>query len=164
MILSIIAAIGTNNALGNNNQLLWHMPADMQFFKRTTTGHTVIMGRKTFESFPKGALPNRRNIVVTRDPNYSKPNIEVVHSIEEALGLLKNSPSQEVFVIGGGELYKEALPWADKLYITHIDDAPEADTFFPAIGSEWQKVSEETHSADEKNPHNYTFTTYQKTA
>ncbi len=164
MILSIIAAIGTNNALGNNNQLLWHMPADMQFFKRTTTGHTVIMGRKTFESFPKGALPNRRNIVVTRDPNYSKPNIEVVHSIEEALGLLKNSPSQEVFVIGGGELYKEALPWADKLYITHIDDAPEADTFFPTIGSEWQKVSEEAHNADEKNPHPYTFTIYKKTA
>src|SRR3989338_1558698 len=118
MILSLIAAIGKNNELGKNNTLLFHLPADMKFFRDTTRGHAVIMGRKTFESLP-GILPNRRNVIITRDQNYKKEGIEVVHSIEEAVNLFNNPPAggEEVFIIGGAEIYKQAMPIADKLYI-----------------------------------------------
>lgn len=169
MILSLIAAIGKNNELGKGNDLLWNMPEDMKYFRDTTRGHSVIMGRKTFESIPNAPLPNRRNVIITRDKNYKKDppaqagGIEVVNSLEEAISLFKNEDT-EVFVIGGGEIYKQAMDYADKLYITHIDAKDdEATTFFPEIiPIVWNEVSHEEHKKDEKNPYNYTFSVYEK--
>lgn len=160
-MISIIAAIGKNNELGKGNTLLWNMPADMKHFKDTTSGHGVIMGRKTFESIGR-PLPNRRNIVITRDSSYKKEGIEIVHSVEESTKLFKNE--EEVFVIGGAEIYKQALPFADRLYITHVDDIKsDADAFFPEIiPIVWNEIKHEEHQKDEKNPHNYTFSVYEK--
>ncbi len=161
MTLSLIAAIGKNNELGKNNTLLWNMPADMKHFRDTTRGHTVIMGRKTFESIGR-PLPNRRNIVITRDNQYQKDGIEVVHSMEEALALVKDS-DEEVFNIGGSEIYKVGMPFADKLYITHIDGSFDADAFFPEIkNTEWEQSSTEPYEKDAENPYNYSFTVYTK--
>lgn len=163
MILSLIAGIGTHNELGGKNQLLWHLPNDMQYFRTTTKGHPIIMGRKTFESIGR-ALPHRRNIVVTRDESYSAEGIECASSLEKALELFKES-DEEVFLIGGGELYKQALPFADKLYITHIDTASletalVADTFFPQIGPEWKEISREDHAPDAEHAYGYSFVVY----
>ena len=160
MIFSIIAGIGKNNELGKDNQLLWKLPADMKHFRETTSGHPVIMGRKTHESIGR-PLPNRRNIVVTRDQDYVKDGIEVVHSIEEALALFENS-DEEVFNIGGAQIYTEGITFADKLYITHVDATFDADTFFPSIGDSWQKISEEKYPADEQNEYPFSFATYIK--
>lgn len=130
MSVSIIASVGRNFELGKNNDLIWHFKQDMKFFKETTLGHTVIMGRKTFESLPK-ALPNRLNVVITSDSSYSAENIVVVSSVEQAL---KYCDNEEAFVIGGGMIYKEFLPFADKLYLTEIEDSLEnADTYFPSF-------------------------------
>ncbi len=162
MILSIIAAIGKNNELGKGNDLLWRIPADQKHFRQATTGHAVVMGRKTYESLGR-PLPNRRNIVITRDKNYMGLGIEVVHSLDEALNLFKNS-NEEVFSIGGAEIYKQSIEKADKLYITHIDASDKkADAFFPEIiPVVWNEVSREEHKADEKNPHNYVFSVYDR--
>ncbi len=128
MAISIIAAIGKNNELGKNNDLIWHFKEDMKFFRETTTGNTVLMGRKTFESLPH-ALPNRRNVVVTKDENYIAEGAEVFHSVEEAL---KSTENDNVFVIGGAMIYNELLPLCNKLYLTEIDDeCPDADVYFP---------------------------------
>lgn len=162
MTLSLIAAIGTNNELGKNNALLWNMPADMKHFRDTTRGKTVIMGRKTFESIGR-PLPNRRNIIITRDENYRAEGVEIFYSLESALKLLEHT-SEEVFDIGGAELYRIGIEHADRLYITHIDQSFEADTFFPQIDARWKIVSEEKHAANAENPYPYTFTIYEKTA
>lgn len=161
-MISLIAAIGKNNELGKNNTMLWHMPADMKHFKEMTTLHAVVMGRKTFESLDK-ALPNRRNIVISRDANYRKEGVEVVHSLSEALNLFPNQ-NEEVFIIGGGELYKETMSIADKLYITHIEaEDKNADVFFPEIiPIVWNEISHIEHKADAKNPFNYIFSKYEK--
>lgn len=128
MSISIIAAIGRNNELGKNNDLVWHFHKDMVFFKETTIGSAVVMGRKTFESLPK-ALPKRCNIVITNDKNYIAEGAEVCHSIQEALKLCEND---KVFIIGGGKIYQQLLPLADSLYLTEIDDeCVDADTYFP---------------------------------
>lgn len=128
MTVSIIAAIGKNNELGKGNDLIWHFKEDMKFFKETTTGSTVIMGRKTFESLPK-ALPNRKNIVISRNRDYSPEGAEVVSGTKQAL---EKAESDEVFIIGGGTIYKEFLPLADKLYLTEIDaECPDAEVYFP---------------------------------
>jgi dihydrofolate reductase len=173
MIVAMIAAIGKNNALGKDNTLLWSMPADMKHFRDTTRGHTVIMGRKTFESLPNGPLPKRENIVVTRDTNYTRPGIVVMHSLPEALRYAsleqgkhfeEKQEETEIFIIGGGELYKQGISFANKLYITRIDDSPEADTFFPEIGPEWKEISREDKEPDEENKFPYSFITYKKTA
>ena len=163
MKISLIAAIGKNNELGRDNTLLWDMPADMKHFRNTTRGHSVIMGRKTFESLPNGPLPNRRNIIITRDTEYKSEGIEVVHSLDEALELFENK-DEEVFVIGGAEIYKQAIEKGDKLYMTHIDaEDKEADTFFPIIDKTlWQETKREDFSADEKNIFNYSFVEYEK--
>lgn len=130
MNISMIAAVGRNNELGKNNDLIWHFHKDMVFFRETTTGATVLMGRKTFESLPK-ALPKRRNIVITGDENYIAEGAEVCHSIDEALQLCEND---RVFVIGGGKIYEQLLSFADSLYLTEIDAAcRDADTYFPAF-------------------------------
>lgn len=130
MSVSIIASVGRNFELGKNNDLIWHFKQDMKFFKETTLGHTVIMGRRTFESLPK-VLPNRLNVVITSDSSYSAENIVVVSSVEQAL---KYCDNEEAFVLGGGMIYKEFLPFADKLYLTEIEDSLEnADTYFPSF-------------------------------
>jgi dihydrofolate reductase len=161
-MISLIAAIGKNNELGKGNTLLWHMPADMKHFKDTTALHSVLMGRKTFESIGK-PLPNRRNVVITRDANYSQKGAEIVHSLAAALDLFPDQ-NEEIFVIGGAEIYKQTMPIADKLYITHIDaEDPEADSFFPEIiPIVWNEISRIEHKADAKNPFNYTFSVYEK--
>jgi len=167
-MISLIAAIGKNNELGKSNTLLWHLPADMKHFKEITTLHPVIMGRKTFESIGK-PLPNRRNIVITRDLNYKKKlpdkarGVELVYSLNEALDLFPNQ-NEEIFIIGGAELYKQTMPIANKLYITHIDaEDKDADAFFPEIiPIVWNEISHIEHEADEKNIFPYTFSIYEK--
>lgn len=128
MSVSMIAAVGKNLELGKNNDLIWHFKEDMKFFKETTMGHPVIMGRKTFESLPK-VLPGRRNIVISSNAEYKADGAEVVTSVEDALKIAEN---EDAFVIGGGKIYKEFLPYANNLYLTEIDaDCKDADTFFP---------------------------------
>ena len=161
-MISLIADIGKNNELGKGNTLLWSMPADMKHFTKTTALHTVVMGRKTFESIGK-PLPNRRNIVITRDADYKKPGIEVVHSLAGALDLFPGQ-NEEIFIIGGAEIYKQTFDIADKLYITHIDAGDSgADSFFPEIiPIVWNEIVHEEHQKDAKNPFNYTFSVYEK--
>ncbi len=161
-MISIIAAIGKNNELGKKNQLLWSLPADMKHFKETTSGHTVIMGQKTYESIGH-PLPNRRNIVLTKDIKFKAEGVEISNSLEDTLNSLKDS-KEEVFVIGGGQIYKQSFDFADKLYITHVDMTDkDADTFFPEIiPIVWNEVSHEEHKKDDKNPYNYTFSVYEK--
>lgn len=163
MIISLIAAIGKNNEIGKGNTLLFNMPADMKYFRDTTRGHSVIMGRKTFESLPNGALPNRRNIVITRDTEYKSEGIEVVHSLDEALKLFENN-EEEIFVIGGAEIYKQAIEKADKLYITHIDaEDKDTDSLFPIVDKEiWVETKRENFKKDESNPHDYSFVEYKR--
>lgn len=160
MKLSIICALTQNGAIGNKGGLLYYLPADLKHFKQLTTGHTILMGRKTFESLPKGALPNRRNVVVTRQENYVAPSIEVFHSIDDALRACQ--ADEEVFVIGGESVYEAALPLAQRLFLTHIEAVPtEADTFFPTYNpNEWTEVWREHHDADEKNKLAYDFVNY----
>lgn len=168
-MISLIAAVGKNNELGKGNTLLWHLPADLKHFKKITTLHPVIMGRITFESIGH-PLPNRRNIVITRNLNYKKDlpaetaeGVEFVYSLNETLDLFADQ-NEEIFIIGGGELYKQTMPIADKLYITHIDtESKDADTFFPEIVPiVWNEISREEHKKDKKNPFDYTFSVYEK--
>ena len=162
MTLSLIAAIGKNNELGKNNSLLWNLPKDMEHFRETTRGHAVIMGRKTFESIGK-PLPNRRNIIITRDTAYSHEDIEVVHSVSEALSLFGKS-DEEVFVIGGAEIYIQAITKANKLYITSVDASfHDADTFFPFIDENvWKKVKSIKHPKDAIHSYNIEIQEYMK--
>ena len=160
MQISIIAAVARNNAIGFRNQLLYRLPADMKRFKALTTGHTVIMGRKTFDSLPKGALPNRRNIVLTR----SKRNIEGCEcfaSIDEAL---KHCASDEqIFIMGGAEIYRQTIGIANRLCLTEVTDTPEhADTFFPSYADDWQETWREEHDADDRHAVPFAFVDYIK--
>ena len=161
-MISLIAGIGKNYELGTKNALLWDMPNDMKHFRDTTRGHTVIMGQKTYESMGK-PLPNRRNIVVTRNKDFQAQGGEISYSLEDTTESFKNSP-EEVFVIGGGEIYKQSIDKADRLYITHMNATfPEADAFFPEIiPIVWNEVSHEEHKADDKHAFDYTFSTYEK--
>jgi len=160
-MISLIAAIGKNNELGKSNTLVWDMSADMKYFRDKTKGHTVIMGRKTFESIGR-PMPNRQNIIITRDKNYKAEGVEVVNSLEEALG--RTQGKQEIFIIGGAEIYKQSMSIADRLYITHIDaEDKKADTFFPKIiPVVWNEISHEEHKKDDKNPFDYTFSVYER--
>lgn len=160
-MLNIIVCIARNNAIGLDNKLLYHLRADLKHFKALTTGHTVIMGRRTFESLPKGALPQRRNIVLTRQ-KLTFPETEVFPSLKAALRHC--TPDEEVFIIGGASVYKEALPTADCLYLTEVDDTPtEADTFFPDINrEEWLETERESHPADEQNERPFAFVTLRR--
>lgn len=160
--LSIIVAIARNRGIGFENKLLYWLPNDLKRFKALTTGHTVIMGRKTFESLPKGALPNRRNIVLSRQEGISFAGAECFPSLEAALARCKEE--EEIFIMGGASLYKEAMPVADRLYITQIDDASkEADAFFPEIKEEeWKETGRENHQTDEKHLYPYSFINYSR--
>ncbi len=165
MKISIIAAIGKNNEIGKKNGLLWNLPADLKHFKDLTSGHVIVMGQKTFESIGR-PLPNRKNIVLTSDKNYLRYSVDVVHSLTELDDLLKkiSGPEEEIFIIGGGQVYKSFMDKADKLYITHVDaEFPEADTFFPDIVPiVFLETEREEHKKDEKNTYDYAFTTYKR--
>ncbi len=161
-MISLIAAIGKNYELGKKNALLWNLPLDMKHFQDTTRGHTVIMGQKTYESMGK-PLPNRKNIVVTRNKDFKAEGVEISYSLEDTIESFKDSP-EEIFVIGGGEIYKQTINNADRLYITHVNATfPDADTFFPEIiPIVWNEVSHEEHKADSRHAFDYTFSTYEK--
>lgn len=161
MKISMIAAMACDRVIGKDNQMPWHMPADLAHFKQVTLGKPVLMGRKTFESIGR-PLPGRRNLVISRNPDYRADGIEVVSSVEAALALLASSEVAELMVIGGGRLYSEMLPSADCLYLTRIDLAVEGDTRFPPFEDQWQRIDSEEHPADEKNPHPYRFETWQR--
>ncbi len=157
--LSIIVAIDEKNGIGRNGNLLCHLPNDLKHFKNITSGHTVVMGRRTFQSLPKGALPDRTNIVVTSGDARNYPGCIVVRSLAEALQ--ESPPEKEIFIIGGGQLYRTALPVAHKLYLTRIHHTfTDADTFFPETDpNEWETIEQQEGTADQKHPHNYTFLT-----
>lgn len=161
-MISIIVAIGENYAIGKQGDLLCHMPEDLKHFKQITSGHTVMMGERTYLSLPKHPLPNRRNIVLTDVQGKTFEGAEMAYSLDEMQALVR--PDEEAFVIGGGMVYRQMMPRADKLYITHIHHSWEdADTFFPEIkDTEWVLKSAERHSADEHNPYDYTFAEYIK--
>ena len=160
--MNIIVAIAENYAIGKAGDLLCYLPDDLKHFKALTTGATVVMGKKTFFSLPRRPLPNRRNIVLTRDESFQYENTEVAHSIEELQKML--TADEKVFIIGGGEVYKQFMPLVDELQITHIHhNWDDADTFFPEIDSTiWQCVNEERHEADEKHAYAFTFATYKR--
>jgi len=159
MTVSIIVAMGENNAIGKDNQLLWHLPADLRHFKNKTSGHTIIMGRKTFDSVGK-PLPNRRNIVVTRQ-DIKIEGCEAVKSIDDALALCRDE--EEVFIGGGAEIYKLAMPKTDRIYLTIVHRDFDADTFFPELDyDQWVETSHEDHQADEKNNIPYSFLTLER--
>ena len=162
MNVSIIVAIADNNAIGNNQDLLCYMPADLKHFKELTTGHTVVMGRKTFESLPKGALPNRDNIVLTRNKEISFPNTKIVSSMQEAINVADKDKT--LFIIGGASVYNEALAFADTMNITFIHHKfDEADTFFPQWNvEEWIETERTDLNADEKNPYDFSFVTFKR--
>ncbi len=156
----MIAAVGENNSLGKDNDLLWHLPDDFRRFKEITSGHKIIMGRKTFESFPK-PLPNREHIVISRNPEYKIewPECQVVYSLEEGLALTQEDDLS--FIIGGGEIYKIGMPYADVLEVTRVHHSFEADTFFPTINLEdWELTKEEYHPKDERHLFDFTYRTY----
>tara|TARA_B100000508_G_C11423992_1_gene259848 strand:- start:255 stop:737 length:483 start_codon:yes stop_codon:yes gene_type:complete len=157
-MITIIAAAGENNELGKNNDLVWHLPDDFKRFKQLTTGHHIIMGRKTFESFPK-PLPNRIHIVITRNPEYQKEGAVVVASMEEALEKAKDD--DQPFIIGGGEIYSIGLPFAQKIELTRVHGSFDADTFFPEIPlTDWQLAEEEFHPKDEKHQYDFSYQTF----
>ena len=165
MSISIIVAIADQNAIGRNNELLWHIPEDMKFFKRITTGHRVIMGRNTFLSLPEKNRPlkDRINIVISDVPGESFEGCEMAGSIEEVLEMCPRD--EECFVIGGGMIYRQFLRFADKLYITRVFKSFEADVFFPEINyDEWEEVEHRPQPFDEKNEFNYSFITYRRKA
>lgn len=157
-MITLIAAVAQNNALGKDNQLLWHLPDDFKRFKNVTTGHYIIMGRKTFESFPK-PLPNRTHVIITRQKNYHPDHCIVADSLQAAITVCPEN--EEVFIIGGGEIYKQSMEIADKLDITRVHHSFEADTFFPEIDlNTWKLVAEAFHPKDEKHQFDFTFETY----
>ena len=160
MIISMIAAMAKNNVIGIKNGLPWDLPADMKHFRETTSGKTVIMGARTFESIGK-ALPKRRNIVITLDKNQIAEGAEIVFSLDEAIESCKNEG--EVMIIGGASIYRQFLPKAQRVYLTVIDGKFEGDAFFPEMDmNEWKIVNEEKHEADEKNSHPYTFKVFER--
>lgn len=160
-LLSIIVAIDENNAIGLKNEMLCHLPNDLKYFKKVTSGHTVVMGRKTFESLPNGALPNRRNIVISRNPQLMLNNSEIIGNSEDINRILDK---EETFIMGGGTIYEQYLPKADKLYITYIHHKFEnADTFFPEIDLEnWIETKRVFNDRDEKNPYPHSFVVYER--
>ena len=157
-MLSIIAAVATNRAIGYQNKLIYWLPNDLKRFKALTTGHTIIMGRNTFLSLPKGALPNRRNIVLSRSQK-AFPDCDTYVSLEEALQHC--TPDEDIYIIGGASVYRQALKIADRLCLTEIDDTPDdADTFFPPYKDDWQEESREDHPIDDRHDFRYSFVDY----
>ncbi len=160
MILSILAAASENNILGKDNQLVWTLKDDTAFFKNKTLGHTVIMGRKTFDSMGK-PLPKRRNIIVSRNTTLEIPQAEVIHSLNDAIGLCRQE--EEVFLIGGAELYKLGMSLADRIYLTRVHANIEGDAYFPELDPNiWKQVHTESFPSDSRNDHPFSFLTYER--
>ncbi len=156
---SIIVAIADNNAIGNKNELLWHIPDDLKRFKKLTSGHQVLMGKRTWESLPIKPLPNRENIVLTDIPGEIIKACTMAYSIEDALS--KMNDNKECFIMGGGMIYRQFLDKADKLYITHVHKSFEADTFFPEINyKDWELIEEEKHQREGNLDFSFTYATY----
>ena len=161
MHISIIVAIAANNAIGKDNDLLWHISRDLKRFKELTKGHYVVMGKKTYFSLPNRPLPNRTNMVITDVPGEQIDNCLMAYSIEDAIS--KMDPENENFIIGGGSIYRQFLPYADKLYITRVHKEFEADTFFPEISfEEWKLVEKEDVTDDKQNDFTYSFEIYKR--
>lgn len=159
MRINIIAAVAQNLAIGQDNKLIYWLPNDLKRFKQLTTGHTIIMGRKTFDSLPKGALPNRRNIVISRTVT-ELPGCDVYNSLQEALD--NCAVDEDIYIIGGASIYKQALPLANRLCLTEIHATPaNADVFFPAFGKEWHEVWRENHPKDERHEESFSFVDYE---
>lgn len=164
MIISLIAAVSRNSVIGKDNDLPWNLPDDMKYFMQTTSRHHVIMGRKNYESIPEKfrPLPNRANIVVTRNRDYEAPGCHVVHSLEEAFAIPRQSGAEEVFVIGGAEIFRQSLPFADRLYLTEIHADVDGDTLFPEFNlDDWNEVSRVPHPADERHRYAFDYVIYE---
>ncbi len=159
-MITIIAAIGENNELGKNNDLLWHLPKDFKRFKEITSGHYIIMGRKTFESFPK-PLPNRTHVIISRQKNYAPEGCIVVDSLEKAIAICPQN--EDLFIIGGGEIYKQSINIVDRLDLTRVHENFDAEVFFPEIDLDiWKLESEEFHEKDDKHKYDFSFQSYIK--
>lgn len=159
-MVNVIAAVARNRAIGYGNKLLYWLPDDLKRFKALTSGHTIIMGRNTYESLPKGALPNRRNIVLSRTVK-ELPGCELFGSLDEALANCK--PDEDIYIIGGASVYEQALPKADRLLLTEVDDTPTlADAFFPDYSEEWKEESREEHVKDERHNYDFAFVNYKR--
>ncbi|MDM1049171.1 MULTISPECIES: dihydrofolate reductase [Sphingobacterium] len=158
---TLIVAASENNAIGKNNQMLWHLPNDFKYFKNNTMDHSIVMGRKTFESIGK-ALPGRRNIVITRQPTFQAEDVDVANSLQEVMTYCRDE--REVFIIGGAQIYQQALSLASKVLLTRVHaEIDDADAYFPALPAEdWELVSSEAHSKDEKHQFDYTFEVYNR--
>ncbi len=162
MTISLVVAAATNNAIGKDGKMPWHLPNDMKHFKNITWGMPVLMGRKTFESLGK-VLPGRKNIVITRQPGWKVPGTVGVASIEDGLFVARETDAREVMVIGGGEIYRALFDRAKRIYLTRVEAEPEADTFFPVIDPKhWFLVSQKNHEADEKNSYNHSFQIWER--
>ena len=160
MQISLIVASSKNNAIGKNNQLLWHLPNDMKFFKQTTWALPIVMGRKTFESFDSKALNGRLNIIITKQKDYAAAGAVIVNSIEDAIFVVQQHDYKEVMIIGGGEIYKQAMNKATKIYLTRVEAIIDGDTFFEMNENDWKLSFSDMHDADEKHIYNYTFETW----
>lgn len=160
-MISLIVAMDNNRVIGKDNQLPWHLPADLAYFKKTTMGHSIVMGRKTFVSIGR-PLPGRENIIVTRNHSFQAEGCTVIHSVDD-IKVIASKRKEEVFVIGGAEIFQATLPFADRLYMTKIDAHFPGDTFFPSFDeTEWQLISSKKGLKDEKNPYDYTFLVYER--
>lgn len=167
MIVSLIAALTRNRVIGKNNDLPWHLPDDMKYFVATTRGHAVIMGRKNYDSLPPKfkPLPNRLNIVVTHNKSFQAPECTVVNSVNDAFAAAQMHVNPEVFVIGGAEIFRQALPSANRLYLTEIDAVIDGDVFFPEfVNNNWREVSRRKHPADARHPYPFDFVVYHRKA
>ena len=165
MIVSLIAALTQNKVIGKNNDLPWHLPDDMKYFMQTTKAHHVIMGRKNYDSIPEKfkPLPNRTNIVVTRQENFQAKDCIVVHSLEDAIAIAERNDEKEVFLIGGAEIYKQGLPFTNRMYLTEIKTTLDGDTFFPDFNKQtWREQSRKPHGIDERHPYAFDFVVYEK--
>jgi dihydrofolate reductase len=161
VLISLIAAVAQNGVIGRDNRLPWHLPADLQFFKRTTLGHPIIMGRKNFESIGR-ALPGRMNIVLTRNANFSAENAEIAHSLKGAFEIAQKTGTNECFIIGGAEIYREALSFCQKLYITRIRGTFEGDTYMPEFENNFHKTACIKNFKDERNAHDFDFEVWER--
>jgi dihydrofolate reductase len=165
MIISLIVAVSENNVIGRNNDLPWHLPADMKFFKDTTMGHCVVMGRKNFQSIPDKYRPlsGRTNIVVTRQKDFTGEGVMIVHSIEDAIEYAGKKNETECFIIGGGEIFSQSIKYCDKIYLTRIHHVIEGDVFFPELNkNEWRQISRVDLAADEKHKYPFSFLVYKR--
>lgn len=157
MNITLVVAASENNAIGLNNQLLWHLPKDMRFFKNTTWGMPILMGRKTFESMGSKPLNGRLNIIITRNKNWVNEDVTVVHTMEEATALADKFSYKELLVIGGGEIYEMALPIAQKIWLTRVHTTIEGNVYFPQLNAEWEMLSSTQNAADEKHKFSFDF-------